>query len=699
MRAASGSMIPRSLLIMGLSLVLATTALPRPQSSQQQQEQERERERKAEQERQRQAQQERQREAEQQRQREAQQERQREAQQERQRQSQPERQQEPSPRPNNSYSPSQPNNSNTNATHTYSPGSGSNSSGSSSGPGSSTTYTPRTYTPGSSSSSAGAPSSSTGPKVYVPRSASSSVAQPSGSTNSRAPGTSTTGPGSPRITGPASTVAAGKPTATQSAYRVTATAVASKTAVGDSVLTTAGAASVLHQVNAARARLAGVNKHPLPAGQVTTHADGSLTVSSGAGHVYNVRSNGTLASFKQDGKVVGFTPNGRVGSIHSNTMDVITNAHGQRTVMVRRADKSLVVSTGPHSGYVQKTVAAPNGRILIQRTYMVNNVRVTRVYDTYVYNGVTLPHFLPAFYYPPEFYGWAYYPWDAPIAYRWGWADSPWGAYYSGYFAPFPVYASPAYWLTDYFFSETLAEAYQNIRDRAAARDAQAAAAEEAGDQADADDEVQAQQDTPITPELKQAIAEEVQQQLAYENAAAAKPDAAATVDSFPQVLVANHLFVVGQTLNVATTDAAVCTLSPGDILKLTDTPGDGAQTAGLFVAAGRQLDCPGGTQVTVALQDLQEMQDSFRTVLSAGLQKLRDGQGQNGLPAAPKSAIAPPPRPAVNVTADNTVLEAALKEAQLDADKAESQAATQAFSPTAPRLAQPAPAVTPKTN
>ena len=725
MRGEKRSMIPRSILVLGLSLVLATTALPRPQSpqQQQQQEQERERERKAEQERQRQAQQERQREAEQERRREAQQERQREAEQERQRaqqehqreaeqerqrEAQQERQrqgrqeqQQSSRQPNNSYSPAQPNNSNTGATHPYSQGSGANSSGLSSGRGSSTTFTPRTYTPGSSSSSAGSPSVSTGPKVYVPHSASSSVTRPDGSTNSRRPDISKAGPVGPRIGGPASTVPAGKPAATPPAYSVTTTAVASKTAKGDSILTTAGSASVLHQVNAARTRLAGVNKHSLPAGQVTTHPDGSLTVTSAAGHVYNVRSNGTLASFKKDGKVVSFTPNGRVGSIHSKSMDVTTNAHGQRTVVVRRADKSLVVSTGPHSGYVQKTVAAPNGRILIQRTYLVNNLHVTRVYDTYVYNGVTLPHYVPAFYYAPEFYGWAYYPWDAPIAYRWGWADSPWVGYYSGYFAPFPVYASPAYWLTDYIFSETLAEAYQNIRERQAAREAQAAGAEEAGDRPDADDEVQAQQDTPITPELKQAIAEEVQQQLAYENAAAAKQDGAAAVDSLPQVLVANHLFVVGQALNVATTDAAVCALSPGDVLKLTDTPGDGAQAAELFVAASRQSDCPAGTQVTVALQDLQEMQDNFRTALSAGLQGLHDGQGQNGLPPAPRSAIAPPPRPAVNVTADNTVLESALMEAQLDADKAASQATTQAFSPTAPKLAQPAPAATatPKTN
>jgi hypothetical protein len=407
-----------------------------------------------------------------------------------------------------------------------------------------------------------------------------------------------------------------------------------------------------------------------------------MMITASGGRVYTVRSNGTLATFNGDGRVITLSPDGRVRSIHTRAIDV-TDAHGQRTVVLRRPDNSVVVSTGPHSGYVQRPVVASNGKKLLQRTYVVNNTRVTRVYDTYLYHGVTLSHYIPAFYYAPEFYGWAYYPWNTPIAY-------PWFGSYGGYFTPWAAYPNPSYWLTDYILNETLAAAYRSARSRSeSSTDDQVSADEATDEQSESDNESYAKESTPLTTEIKAAIAEEVKEQVASENVAAAKPEQAAAVDSLPQVMVPGHLFIVDQSLNVAITDQEMCTLSAGDVLRLVTQPAEGSQMAALTVSAGRRLDCPAGVEVTVALQDLQDMHDSFRARLSAGLQSLHDNQGKKGLPAAPKSAIAPPPRPAQDVTADNTNVEAAISSARLGADNVQEQATTLAFTTAQSRPAQ----------
>ena len=144
--------------------------------------------------------------------------------------------------------------------------------------------------------------------------------------------------------------------------------------------------------------------------------------------------------------------------------------------------------------------------------------------------------------------------------------------------------------------------------------------------------------------------------------------------------MVPDHLFVVDHTLNVATEDQQMCSLSAGNVVRLVAAPQNGSQTADLNVAGSRQSDCPAGVQVTVSIQDLQDMQNSFRAKLDAGLQTLRAKQGQNGLPAAPKSAIAPPPRPAEEVPADSTDVQGAIRSAQQDANQTESQTVKLAF-------------------
>ena len=65
-------------------------------------------------------------------------------------------------------------------------------------------------------------------------------------------------------------------------------------------------------------------------------------------------------------------------------------------------------------------------------------------------------------------------------------------------------------------------------------------------------------------------------------------------------------------------------------------------------------------------------MQNNFRAQLDSGLQALREQQGKGGLPAAPMSAITPPPRPADEPPADNENVQAQLDAQQQQADQAE---------------------------
>jgi hypothetical protein len=417
--------------------------------------------------------------------------------------------------------------------------------------------------------------------------------------------------------------------------------------------------------------MTGVNQHSIPQGQVSVHGDKSLTVSASNGRNYNLRPSGTLASYSGHGQSATFRSDGRISSVHTANMDINHGSHGERTIVSHRPDHSTLVSTGAHSGYSQHTVSY-HGHDYARRNYVRGGHSFSRAYRGYRFGGLMLDDYLPFYYYDPLFYGWAYYPWGAPVPYGWGWAGSPWFGFYAGFFSPWDTYPSGAYWLTDYYLGQTLADGYQ--MESGGGNDVTADAGQAGGDDA------YAPADTPITPEIKKMIADEVSQQLAMENAAAAKPDQAPLLDGLTQVLVANHLFVVYQGLSVATSDGQQCALSTGDVIKLVATPQAGSTSADLTVVSSRKGDCPAGLTVDVPIESLQEMQNNFRAQLDSGLQTLHAQQGQGGLPAAPYSAIAPPPIPTDMPPADNENVQAQLEAQQQQADQAETDVTQSAF-------------------
>jgi hypothetical protein len=423
----------------------------------------------------------------------------------------------------------------------------------------------------------------------------------------------------------------------------------------------------------------GVNRTPLPAGAVTNHPNGGLTVKTASGREYTVRANGTLRTYSNGTQTVNLRSNGHVAAIHRPEIDIRRGAAGQRTVISRRPDRSVLVSTAPHRGYLERTVVSGN-RTIVQRTYVAGGRTFTRAYLGYPYAGVTLPYYVPAFYYPAAFYGWAYYGWATPVPYAWGWAAQPWYGFYGGYLTPYGAYPSAYAWLTDYVLSQTLADAYAD----------QAQAAPEPGglsyDDANADPNIAAGDDalyapaeTPITPELKDEIAAEVQHQLAYESAVVsgtAQPSAG----EFPASLKPNSLFVVSSILDVATPGQQSCGLTPGDVLRLESADSSGA--AGLRVESSHRQDCPAGTVVTVALLDLQEMQNSLRAQLDSGLQALHADQGQGGLPAAPPSSMGATQPSSLGAPPADPNVAALLDAQQQEASRTETAAVQAVLSP-----------------
>ncbi len=139
-------------------------------------------------------------------------------------------------------------------------------------------------------------------------------------------------------------------------------------------------------------------------------------------------------------------------------MHIEHNLHGGRTT-VSEHNGTRVATNGKNGGYVQKPMAGEKG--YFARTTVDHGVAHSAVYRGYSYGGRTYYGYQPAAYYNPGFYGYALGGWGAGIAWdagAWGWGGAPWLGYYG--FNPYPFYAGPAFWLTDYLIAANLQAAY-----------------------------------------------------------------------------------------------------------------------------------------------------------------------------------------------------------------------------------------------
>jgi len=347
-----------------------------------------------------------------------------------------------------------------------------------------------------------------------------------------------------------------------------------------------------------------------------------------------------------------FRPGGRVASIHANGMTINHGVHGGRTIMSERNGRTIV-NTGPHGGYVQHPYFRRDGNAYYSRTYVRDGRAYTHVYRGYDYRGGHYYGYVPDHYYDPDFYRWAYHPWGVRVYFgpaAWGWVGRPWYGAYGGYFTPYPDYPSASLWLTDYLIAANMQAAYQAGVE--AGREQAAPPGQQYQEPPPGGPEATTQ--TPLSPEVKQAIADEVQQQLAAEQAAAARqqPGNPPTVNPQPtpggeQVPDAlnpsERIFVVASNLDVTTAGSGQeCGLTAGDVLmRLADTPDDN-QNVTASVQSSKKGDCAAGQTVVVSVQNLQEMHNNFREQVDSGLKSLADNSGKNGVPNAPDTSTTP---------------------------------------------------------
>src|SRR6266478_4127809 len=419
-------------------------------------------------------------------------------------------------------------------------------------------------------------------------------------------------------------------------------------------------------VNAAKGGAGGANRHQ-PAGSKTV-----------------AMKNGGSATFRKDGKV---------RTVQTHGMTINHGVHGERRIASTHNGRQ-VVSMGKRRGYSQRAYYSHGGNTYVQRTYYVGGQSYAYGYRSYYYGGYPYYGYAPSYYYGPAYYGWAYNPWPAPVTYGWGWGAQPWYGYYGPYFSPYPVYPTAAFWLTDYLIAANLQAAYA----------AQAAA--ESG-------EVQPQQlgppsadeiaslwttdpliaenlgaaygpymlgaaaakgnATQLSPGVKQAIADEMKQEIAAEQAAAKGTQKAASGDEVPAALDPKiRIFVVSSNLDATTSDGVECGLTPGDVISRTDDTPDDDHMVDATVKSSKKDDCALGVSVGVDTSDLQEMHNQLRIQMDAGLKTLAEKQGKDGIPAAPdtktQAGEVPPPAPDTNVAND-------LQQQKKDADQAEAEA------------------------
>jgi hypothetical protein len=319
---------------------------------------------------------------------------------------------------------------------------------------------------------------------------------------------------------------------------------------------------------------------------------------------------------------------------------------GARRVEMVRADHSRVVMEGRRGGYVQRPYTFRN-RAYVHREYYVGGVRYSRFYRPYYYHGLYLHLYVPGVYYAPAYYGWAYSPWARPVAYGWGWGGSPWYGYYGAYFAPYPVYAAPSLWLTDYVLSQELQAAYQSGVAAGANGEAQLDPRRDTRSQGAhlvyaSYSPAPVSRPVPLTPEIKQNIANEVQEYIAVEQAAAQAGGDDQKTNGLDQLLSDGkpHTFVVATALTVSPTSGD-CSLTAGDVLQTTQAPGGNADTLNANILAGKPSDCAANTAVPVKLDDLQEMQNQLMANVDQGLGQLKAHPGEGGLPSPPAEALA----------------------------------------------------------
>jgi hypothetical protein len=439
-------------------------------------------------------------------------------------------------------------------------------------------------------------------------------------------------------------------------------------------------AARLH-LNEARLHMDGINRRPLPRGEMILHDNGRMVIRADAHRDFHLRPDGSIRAFRRDDARLRYGFDGRVHAFHDPHFDVRRGPRGDFRVYSRGPDRRFLVNMGPHRGFFEHPVAF-RGRSYVRSTFVDHGRVSVRVYREFPYHGVVLRRYVPGVRYTPAFYGWAARPFPAPAPYHWGFVGGPAYTAHVGYFAVAPAYPAPTDWAADFMLAtatgisqivaasqagpgapvadDATADADAGFQaddedwqtpppdDTADAADAvlDAATADDTDDDAPAPQIVASSADAPVTPALKAQLAEEIRQQVELDAVAPADPDGDPkdALDGLPaQLQRAGFLFVVYRDQSADVEEGSICRLQPGDTIKL-EVPVTTTDTVvQMRVASSHAKDCPLGTVVRVKLAALQEMWNSMRESMESGLAQMRYDPTQGGLPAPPLSSIAAP--------------------------------------------------------
>jgi hypothetical protein len=142
-----------------------------------------------------------------------------------------------------------------------------------------------------------------------------------------------------------------------------------------------------------------------------------------------------------------------------------------------------------------------------------------------------------------------------------------------------------------------------------------------------------------MSPEVKEAIAEEVRRQMNQVKADQATQNASQPAGA-PPLFSRNgpKVFLVSNSL-LAYAGNQECPLVEGDVLQLVETPALGSEWAEVKVLSSRGSSCQKGSYISVRTTELQEMQNHLAASMENGMAKLQADQGKDGIPALPAQA------------------------------------------------------------
>jgi len=323
------------------------------------------------------------------------------------------------------------------------------------------------------------------------------------------------------------------------------------------------------------------------------------------------------------------------------------------------------------SGTVERTIRPG----LVSRSWVSGgHVLYTHAYQSHVWHqfgrSFAYETFVPPVRFPAVYYAWALAPWSRPVIYSWGWQVQPWYPLYGAVFTPYPVYASPDLWMTDYILAQSMQTAYQAQsaaappsapsppQDPAAptpdlgigapvAPPSEAAPTPQPIDEfpaAPAGDAAPAPQSTAtlpapvapppvITPEVKAQLNAQIKVQLREQQAAVATP-ATLTSQSTPPALRPNHVFFeVVQPLDVPTANGH-CTLSANDYIKRTGGMSGDDWMIPAEVELSRPSDCPEGLRTRIGLNDFNAMENEQEARVLEAMRAASKGIGPHGPPS-----------------------------------------------------------------